>query len=177
MTTLLLLLACGAAPTDLQGAVADAAPAEAAPAEAAPSDEAPAMAGADAPETTARRAKAGKRGKNPGRPAPDRDADDADDAPITIDAPRSGGAVSTTIEVSGTAMVNEGQLTVEVNQRGQVLATSSPRADVGAPERGKWSATLQLPADARGDATLRAFSQSAKDGSPENEVTISVTIK
>ena len=166
MTTLLLLLACGAAPSDLQGAVADA-----------PADEAPTLASADDPQPTARRAKAAKRGKNPGRPAPDRGGDDAADDAITIDTPRPGAAVSGTIEASGTAMVNEGQLTVEVNQRGQVLATSNPRADVGAPERGKWSTTLQLPSDARGEATLRAFSQSAKDGSAENEVTISVTLK
>jgi len=173
MTALLLFLACAAEPDSLQASVTTASAEE--PAEAAP--EAPTLAQAE--PTSEPRAKAGgKRGKNPGRPAPDRGGDDeASDAAIVIDSPEAGAAVSTTIDISGTAMVNEGQLTVELRQKGQAIASATPRADQGAPERGKWSTTLQLPTGASGAATLHAFSLSAKDGSPENEVQISLTLK
>jgi len=93
--------------------------------------------------------------------------------PILVDEPPPGATVASSFRVSGTAMVFEATLTVQLVRDGEVLEKHTVTATAGAPARGTFETTLHGTA---GDATIEAFEPSAADGSPQHEVDVPVTI-
>lgn len=93
---------------------------------------------------------------------------------ILIDAPAADGDVPRTIRVSGSAVVFEATLVVELVRDGKVIDTKNVTASAGAPERGTFETTLQAPSP--GPASVVAFAPSAEDGSPQHQVTVPVTV-
>lgn len=91
------------------------------------------------------------------------------DPPILVTSPRCGETVGTTVTVQGTASVFEG--TVQLTARdtsGEPLADSFTTATQGAPGRGPFSGTLELPPGTSGPAVIEVWSASPEDGSPEH---------
>jgi hypothetical protein len=88
---------------------------------------------------------------------------------ILVTSPRCGETVGTAVTVEGTASVFEG--TVRLTARdsaGQPLADSFTTATQGAPGRGPFSGTLELPPGTSGPVVIEAWSASAEDGRPEH---------
>lgn len=108
-----------------------------------------------------------------GRAGVTRDEVAAYKPPIVVDDPAAGSTVSSAFRVSGTAMVYEATLTVQLVRDGVVLEKKTVTATAGAPERGTFETTLHGTA---GDATIEVFEPSAEDGSPQHEVDVPVTI-
>lgn len=94
--------------------------------------------------------------------------------PILVETPAPGAEVPATFHVSGTASVFEATLVVELVRDGRALVRKTVTASEGAPARGTFDTTLHASA---GPATVRAFSPSAADGSPQHEVDVAVTVK
>jgi hypothetical protein len=102
-------------------------------------------------------------------------ADETSYAPlILVDAPAAGAAVPTTIRVTGSAVVFEATLVVELVRNGTVLERQTVTATAGAPERGTFETTLH--ASSPGAATIEAYAPSAEDGSRQHEVDVPVTV-
>jgi hypothetical protein len=98
-----------------------------------------------------------------GRPATALDyADLSTEAPIFVRTPTRDSTVTSPVTLSGTAVAFEATFVVEVRARGDLLGTHTINASVGAPERGTWSTTLELP---DGPVQLLFYEPSAADGS------------
>jgi hypothetical protein len=97
---------------------------------------------------------------------------------ITVDSPESGATVSVPIKVRGTASVFEATLLVAVkDSRGNTLCRVVAQASEGAPGRGDYKVEIAFPppADAM-KGSIDAFTESPKDGSVEDLVSVPVTI-
>jgi hypothetical protein len=102
-------------------------------------------------------------------------SDEASYAPlIMIDAPAAGATVPAAIRVTGSAVVFEGTLVVELVRDGAVLERQTVTATAGAPERGTFETTLQAPSP--GAANVVAYAPSAENGSHQHEVSVPVTV-
>ena len=93
---------------------------------------------------------------------------------IFIASPAAGANVPSTFTVTGSAVVFEATLVVELVRGGKVLVKQSVTASEGAPARGTFETTLHAPS--AGDATVTAFAPSAEDGSPQHQVDVPVTV-
>ncbi|HVM27436.1 MAG TPA: GerMN domain-containing protein [Mycobacteriales bacterium] len=93
--------------------------------------------------------------------------------PIWIIEPGEGGSVPTGGEVSGVATVFEATVSWQWVQDGRVVEEGFSTASEGAPGRGEWTAPVEVPP---GDYELRAFSESAEDGSEMFVETKRVTV-
>jgi len=76
---------------------------------------------------------------------------------------RDGTAVARGGAIHGEATVFEATVSYEWRQGGRVVKQGSTNAAVGAPGRGRWQLTANVPP---GRYLLRAFESSAKDGAP-----------
>jgi hypothetical protein len=97
---------------------------------------------------------------------------------ISIDSPESGDTVSVPIKVGGTASVFEATLQVAVRDaQGNTLCQVVATASEGAPGRGDYEVEIAFapPADAM-KGSIDAFTESPKDGSVEDLVSVPVTI-
>ncbi len=83
-------------------------------------------------------------------------------APVWITTPDDG-SLATGGSFGGEATVFEATVSWELLQGGNVVKRGFTTASLGAPGRGSWTATADVPA---GSYVLRAFESSAKDGSP-----------
>jgi hypothetical protein len=102
-------------------------------------------------------------------------ADEASYAPlILVDAPAAGATVPAAIHVTGSAVVFEATLVVELVRDGAVLDKQTVTATAGAPERGTFETTLHAPS--AGAATVEAYAPSAEDGSRQHEMDVPVTV-
>ena len=79
--------------------------------------------------------------------------------PVWLLVPRS---IKTGSRFGGEASVFEATVSWEFRQGSHVVKVGHTNADMGAPGRGPWSDTANVPA---GDYVLRAYESSAKDGS------------
>lgn len=93
---------------------------------------------------------------------------------IFVESPASGATVPKTFHVTGSAMVFEATLVVELVVDGNVVQKNTVTASEGAPARGTFDAILQAPSS--GAAKVVAFAPSAEDGSPQHEVKVPLTI-
>ncbi len=93
---------------------------------------------------------------------------------IFIASPSAGASVPSTFTVTGSAVVFEATLVVELVRGGKVLVKQSVTASEGAPARGTFETTLRAPS--AGDATVTAFAPSAENGSPQHQVDVPVTV-
>ena len=75
--------------------------------------------------------------------------------------------------VSGTASVFEATLVVQTVRQGTPIERKTVTASEGAPGRGTFDVTMHATP---GPLLVRAFSPSAKDGSPQHEVDIRVVV-
>jgi spore germination protein GerM len=82
---------------------------------------------------------------------------------VWITQPAENASVASSIVIKGEATVFEGTVTWQLRSNGGVLKTGSVNADLGAPDRGLWSFTLDGLAP--GQYAIRAYETSAKDGS------------
>jgi len=97
---------------------------------------------------------------------------------ISVDSPESGDTVSVPIKVSGTASVFEATLLVAVRDaRGNTLCQVVVTASEGAPGRGDYEVEIAFPPpDEAMEGSIGAFTESPKDGSVEDLVSVPVTI-
>jgi hypothetical protein len=93
---------------------------------------------------------------------------------IFVESPAGGSEVPTTITVSGTAIVFEATLVVELLRNGKILDKQTVTASEGAPARGTFETTLHAPS--AGTAVVTAFAPSAENGTPQHQVDVPVTI-
>ena len=93
---------------------------------------------------------------------------------IEIDQPAAGATVPAAFRVTGSAVVFEATLVVELVRGGTVLERQTVTASAGAPERGTFETTLHAPS--AGAATVVAYAPSAEDGSHQHEVDVPVTV-
>jgi hypothetical protein len=82
--------------------------------------------------------------------------------PVWLLTPSQGGTLGRGDAFGGEASVFEATVSWEWAQGGTVVAEGFSTAEEGAPGRGAWEATVDVPA---GDYELRAFESSAEDGS------------
>ncbi len=107
----------------------------------------------------------------------DVEADDSSDDLIVIKHPREGAVVTRDLlSAKGTATAFEGRINLRLRQGDDVLVGQSVQVSAGAPEEGTWMVQLQIPAEAQGEAVLEAYTTSAKDGSEQNVVGVTVTL-
>jgi hypothetical protein len=93
--------------------------------------------------------------------------------PIVVERPLPDERVPTTFHVSGTASVFEATLVVQTVRDGKTIERTTVTATEGAPARGAFDATMHATP---GPLDVRAFSPSAKDGSPQHEVRVHVVV-
>jgi len=101
-------------------------------------------------------------------------ADLARGAFIVVKTPESGATVSSPVTATGTAIAFEATIAVDIRQGGEVVDTKTITASAGAPERGTWSTTLDVP---QGDVTLAFYEPSAEDGSHLHETEVQLHVK
>jgi hypothetical protein len=101
-------------------------------------------------------------------------ADLAQGAFIVVETPESGATVSSPVTASGTAVAFEATIAVDVRQGDEIIDTKTITASAGAPERGTWSTTLDVPT---GDVTLVFYEPSAEDGSHLHETEVKLHVK
>jgi hypothetical protein len=97
---------------------------------------------------------------------------------ISVDSPESGDTVSVPIKVRGTASVFEATLLVTVRDaQGNTLCRVFTTASEGAPGRGDYEVEIAFPPpDEAMEGSIDAFTESPKDGSVEDLVSVPVTI-
>lgn len=97
---------------------------------------------------------------------------------IAIDAPSQGETVNVPVRVDGRARVFEGALLVVIRDaQGDVLCETSAQATIAAPGVGTWAVDLAFPPPSEpAEASIEAYSESPRDGSVENLVSVSVTL-
>jgi spore germination protein GerM len=88
---------------------------------------------------------------------------------IFVDSPAWGEVATSPITVRGVANVFEAQFTTELRDAAGALATKNVTASCGTGCWGTFTTTLPYAVATEQWATLRVFSASAKDGTPENE--------
>ncbi len=93
--------------------------------------------------------------------------------PVWILQPTEGATLKRGDSFGGEASVFEATVNWQWVQGDTVVAKGFSTASVGAPGRGPWSATVDVPA---GDYELRAFESSAEDGAPTFVDTKQVTV-
>jgi Immunoglobulin-like domain of bacterial spore germination len=93
--------------------------------------------------------------------------------PILVDSPPPGAHVHRTFHVAGSASVFEATLVVQTIRNGKPIERKTVTASEGAPGRGTFDATMHATP---GRLTVRAFSPSAVDGSPQHEVDVDVEV-
>jgi hypothetical protein len=93
---------------------------------------------------------------------------------IFVESPAAGADVPPDFKVSGSAVVFEATLVVELVRDGTVLEKQTVTASQGAPARGTFAVTLHAPSP--GAATVSAFSPSAANGSPQHQVDVPVIV-
>jgi hypothetical protein len=93
--------------------------------------------------------------------------------PVWLLTPTEGGTVARGAEFGGVATVFEATVNWQWLQDGQVVADGFSTASEGAPGRGEWSSTVDVPP---GDYELKAFESSAQDGSETFVDTKTVTV-
>lgn len=109
-----------------------------------------------------------------GRPATPLDyADLTALAPIFVGSPARDSTVASPLTASGTAVAFEGSFVVEVHADGKLIHTQAIDASAGAPERGTWSTTLDLPP---GPVQLLFYEPSAADGSHLHATQVDLTV-
>ena len=93
--------------------------------------------------------------------------------PIVVDRPSPDEHVPPTFRVSGTASVFEATLVVQTLRDGKTVERKTGTASDGAPGRGTFGVTMHATP---GPLVVRAFSPSAKDGSPQHEVKVRIVV-
>ncbi len=93
--------------------------------------------------------------------------------PIVVDRPSPDEPVPPTFHVRGTASVCEATLVVQTLRDGRTVERKTVTASEGAPGRGTFDVTMHATP---GELVVRAFSPSAKDGSPQHEVKVHVVV-
>jgi len=100
-------------------------------------------------------------------------ADLTPSAPIFVETPRRGSTVSSPVRASGTAVVFEATLVMDVRSGGRLVARKTITASRGGPYRGTWSTTADLPP---GDYELVFYEPSAENGQPLHSTTVPITV-
>ena len=103
----------------------------------------------------------------------------ATQAAISVSAPRSGAEVTVPITVKGAASVFEGTVLIAVESAdgSKTFCMTFTTAAEGAPGRGSFEAQIAFPPPSSSiDGRVRVFSESPKDGSVQNLVSVPVVI-
>ncbi|QYF73267.1 Gmad2 immunoglobulin-like domain-containing protein [Cryobacterium sp. PAMC25264] len=99
-------------------------------------------------------------------------------ATITLDSPMADAPVTVPVTIKGTASTADSKLVVDLlDADGQPLCVRHITATPGSGSSATWQTDLAFePPDAEQDVTLRAYTQSAADGSAENIVERPLTL-
>ena len=100
-------------------------------------------------------------------------ADLIQDAPIYVASPTRDSVLTSPVTISGTASVFEATFTLEVWTGKTLVDTQTLTATRGAPERGLFDTTVDLPP---GKHRLVLFEPSAKGGSHLHTTTVEITV-
>jgi sporulation and spore germination protein/immunoglobulin-like protein involved in spore germination len=95
-------------------------------------------------------------------------------APIFVETPKRESTVSNPVKATGTAVVFEATFAVDVYANGKLLRSQTITTSTGAPDRGTWAITLNLPP---GLVVLHFYETSAKDGSHLHETGVVIHVK
>jgi hypothetical protein len=95
------------------------------------------------------------------------------EALIFVRSPSRDSTVTSPVTVTGTAVAFEASFVVEIHAGGKLVDTKTIDASVGAPERGAWSTTLDLPP---GLVQLLFYEPSAEDGSHLHATQVDLTV-
>jgi hypothetical protein len=93
--------------------------------------------------------------------------------PVWLLTPTEGGTIARGEQFGGVATAFEATVNWQWLQDGRVVAEGFSTATEGAPGRGEWSSTVEVPP---GDYELKAFESSAEDGSETFLDTKTVTV-
>jgi type II secretory pathway pseudopilin PulG len=97
---------------------------------------------------------------------------------IVLRSPKSGDTVTSPVKISGRASVFEGTLSLRIKDaNGNVIAEDFTTATLGAPEWGDFDTNLNYSVSSSQSGTIEVYTISAKDGSIDDIVSISVTLK
>jgi hypothetical protein len=94
-------------------------------------------------------------------------------APIFMAAPGRDSTVASPVRASGTAVVFEATLVMDVRSAGKLVTRKTITASRGGPYRGTWSTSVELPP---GDYDLVFYEPSAEDGRPLHSTTVPVSV-
>ncbi|MCJ7491716.1 MAG: Gmad2 immunoglobulin-like domain-containing protein [Dehalococcoidia bacterium] len=103
----------------------------------------------------------------------------ATQAAITIDEPRSGDQAVVPITVKGTASVFEGTVVIAVESAdgSQTFCKTFTTASEGAPGTGSFETQIAFPPPSKAtDGRVQVYSESPKDGSVQNLVSVPIVI-
>ena len=96
---------------------------------------------------------------------------------ILVDSPIVGEQVSNPVTISGTANVFEAQVSVRIlDENGNEIARTFTLATCGTGCRGDYSVSVSYSVDHEQAGTIEVLDYSAKDGSPENVMSIPVIL-
>lgn len=96
--------------------------------------------------------------------------------PIFVETPAIGDTLHGSVHLSGLANVFEGQFRTQlVDGNGKVLLDQPVHATAGTGTWGTFEATISFSTSSTTSSTLRVYDESAKDGSPIDEVDLHLT--
>lgn len=97
---------------------------------------------------------------------------------IVLTSPKSGETVTSPIQIAGKASVYEGTLNIMIkDSKSAVIAEDFTTCSLGAPEWGDFNTILNYSVSSPQQGTIEIYTKSAKDGSIDDIVSISVTLK
>jgi hypothetical protein len=97
--------------------------------------------------------------------------------PILVESPIVGEQVSNPVTISGTANVFEATVSVRIlDEKGNEIARTFTTATCGTGCRGDYSVSVSYSVDKEQPGTIEVLDYSAKDGLPENVITIPVIL-
>ena len=96
------------------------------------------------------------------------------DAPIFVETPERDSTVTSPVRFAGTAIATEATLVLEVWTASRRVVQRTITASAGAPERGRWETTVDLPP---GRLNVVLYEPSLANGSQLHTTELSLTVK
>lgn len=110
-------------------------------------------------------------------PPPSASASPGGKPAIVVNTPKPGGVVEVPANISGSANVFEGTVSIRIlDENGKIIADSFTTARCGSGCRGRFSTSVGFVVDHEQPGTIEVFEAGAEAGEPLNLVQIPVTL-
>ena len=97
---------------------------------------------------------------------------------IIVTKPLSNDQITSPLEITGRTRVGEETILFRLKDDwNQVMATSSTKTEIGAPDWGFYSGSLDFPTPLSQTGWLEVYTQNSQDGSEQNLITLPITFK